>query len=157
MGYGADARTLALAAIFQGGGGARAHYDIRPLAVAIAALDGPQSVADLGVVLGLPQATTSTWLELARGLGWVRTDVDPADARRRLVVLTPRGHRRLDVFCGRREKPVSGDRHEGVAVQEPASRVDEKLRVKRETSAEGRRHEADAPAPALNQHRGSVT
>lgn len=76
-----------------GPGGRGGHAAIRMLMVL--ANHGPRSVTDLAAAIGVDQPRASRLVQAAVDAGHVRRDVDPADARRSILVITEAGRAAL--------------------------------------------------------------
>ncbi len=71
------------------------HTDVRVCAVVVALWDGPKTVGELGVCLGLSQATTSLWLRRAVSAGFVAKR-GGVDGRTVEGFVTPIGFQRFE-------------------------------------------------------------
>lgn len=84
-----------------------ACFDVRVLAVVLAAREQPSTIGQLGQRFGRGIATTTAWVAFAVGAGLVETTKSPLDLRQTHVALTPKGAR----FCARMNG-ARDDRHE---------------------------------------------
>lgn len=66
----------------------------------------PQAVSDLAAQIGVDQPRASRLVQQAAEMGFVAREVDPDDARRTLVALTPEGLRIAGRFRGQRGETV---------------------------------------------------
>ncbi|HEY3143484.1 MAG TPA: MarR family transcriptional regulator [Acidimicrobiales bacterium] len=65
--------------------------------VLLAAREQPLTGRAIGDLLGMTKQAASKLVESMEDAGYVRRRPDPSDARVKVVALTPRGHRLLDV------------------------------------------------------------
>lgn len=97
------------------------HPDVRPVHgfVLQAVADGCSAV-ELGRRLGVTKQGATKHVETLEGLGYLRRDPDPHDARARIVRRTARGD-----DCLRRSARILGDLREGWAESLGPDRVDD--------------------------------
>ena len=67
---------------------------------------GPSSVSDLAAAIGVDQPRASRLVQAAVDAGHVRREVDPADARRSILVITEAGRATLSVLVDHRRGAI---------------------------------------------------
>jgi DNA-binding MarR family transcriptional regulator len=87
-----------------GPGGRGGHAAVRLLMVL--AKHGPSSVSELATAIGVDQPRASRLVQAAVDSGQVRRDVDPADARRSILVITDSGRAALSALLDHRRSAV---------------------------------------------------
>lgn len=77
----------------------RGHPDVRPVhEFALRAVDGGAATAsELGRRLAVSKQAAAKTLAALEDLGYVAREPDPGDARRKRIVVTPRGHELMEV------------------------------------------------------------
>jgi DNA-binding MarR family transcriptional regulator len=72
----------------------------------ILANHGPSSVSDLATAIGVDQPRASRLVQAAVDAGYVRREVDPADARRSILVITEAGRATLSAAIDHRRTAI---------------------------------------------------
>lgn len=67
---------------------------------------GPSSVSDLAMAVGVDQPRASRLVQAAVIAGQVRREVDPADARRSILVITEAGRAALSALLDHRRTAI---------------------------------------------------
>lgn len=108
------------------------HPDVRPVHgfVLQAVADGCPAV-ELGRRLGVTKQAAAKHVEALEGLGYLRRDPDPCDARARIVRRTERGE-----DCLRRSARILGDLRAGWAAELGPDRVEDLERDLRTVTAD---------------------
>jgi len=87
-----------------GPGGRGGHAAMRLLIVL--ANHGPSSVSDLAAAIGVDQPRASRLVQAAVDAGQVRREVDPADARRSILMITEAGRAALSAVIDHRRNAI---------------------------------------------------
>ena len=67
---------------------------------------GPSSVSDLAAAIGVDQPRASRLVQAAVDAGQVRREIDPADARRSILVITEAGRAALSAVIDHRRNAI---------------------------------------------------